>query len=136
MTHTDLPASPESRPVANTEGSNRHPNATDYPPKPKYWAKGLGNGSGECPRCGAWWTGANTCHCTGCHRNFTSQTACDKHRAGSHERDTRHCLDPATVVHGPRSKHAGKPMLVDADRDYPCWGFAGSDVQWWGGDAA
>ena len=134
MTHPDLPGSSESRSVANTEGGNRYPSVTDYPPKPKNWAKQLGGGAGDC-RCGAWWTGANTCHCPGCHRTFTSQSACDKHRTGSHERDTRHCLDPATIAHGPRSKHAGEPMLVDAGRDYPCWGFA-STGEWWGGDVA
>ena len=85
-------------------------------------------GSTVCPKCNAWWTGINTCHCTadGCHRTFTSQAAADRHRAGSHAYDTRHCLDPATVL----DKH-GERVLIDAARDYPCWGFPGSDVKWW-----
>jgi hypothetical protein len=55
------------------------------------------NGYGVCGRCGAEWTGYNTCHCAGCHRTFTGITAFDQHRSGSHAWGQRHCLDPATV---------------------------------------
>jgi hypothetical protein len=57
------------------------------------------NGYGVCGRCGAEWTGYSTCHCSaaGCHRTFTSITAFDAHRTGSHANGERHCLDPATV---------------------------------------
>lgn len=126
MTHTDLPASPESRSVSSSAPSNRYLSTADYPPKPRNWAKQLGSGAGECVKCGAWWTGSNTCHCMGCCRTFTSQTASDKHRVGSHAYDTRHCLDPATVL-----DKRGERVLIDAARDYPCWGFPGSDVKWW-----
>lgn len=87
----------------------------DYPPKPGWWKDKLGSGSGECAKCGAWWTGARTAHCCECHRNFTAVSVFDKHRAGSHARDTRHCVDPASVG------------LVDAGRAYPCWAQAGDD---------
>jgi hypothetical protein len=66
-----------------------------------------------CPRCTAIWGGLNTCHCPACHRTFTVIAANDKHRAGSHARDERHCLEPSRVG------------LVDAGRAYPCWGFPG-----------
>lgn len=68
-----------------------------------------------CPRCDARWGGLKTCHCTGCHQTFTVQSAADKHRAGKHTNDTRHCVDPASVG------------LVDAGRSYPCWGFPGRE---------
>lgn len=125
-THPDTRGNAPDRSCADAEGGNRYPGSADYPPKPRYWRNGLGSGSGECPRCGAWWTGSNTCHCTACHCSFTSQSASDKHRAGSHERDTRHCLDPATV-----HNRKGERVLVDAGRDYPCWGFPAGD-KWWG----
>ena len=68
----------------------------------------------ECPHCGAWWVGLNTCHCTACHSTFTGVTAFDKHRDGSHSHSTRHCIEPANVG------------LVDAGRNYPCWANPGS----------
>ena len=37
---------------------------------------------------------AKTAHCSACGETFTV-AAFDKHRAGSHTRDERHCLDPA-----------------------------------------
>lgn len=96
----------------------------------------------SCPKCGAWWTGINTAHCMAenCHRTFTTVAAFDAHRAGSHSRDTRHCVNPESIViqSGPRK---GQPApLVDASRAYPCWGFPGAEGEWWknapGGDAA
>lgn len=74
----------------------------------------------ECRKCGKSWGGYNTVHCTGCHFSFTTQNVSDKHRAGSHARDTRHCLPPDSVG------------LIDAGRGYPCWGFPGDDKEWWG----
>lgn len=62
-----------------------------------------------CNGCPNRWNGHNTCHCASCHETFTTITAFDKHRAGSHPHDTRHCLDPEA---------AG---LVLADRAYRCW---------------
>jgi len=61
--------------------------------------------------CGAHWFGLKTCHCTMCHRTFTTVSAFDKHRDGQHPNDTRHCVDPATVG------------LIDAGRAYPCFGW-------------
>lgn len=60
--------------------------------------------------CETWWTGLRTAHCTACHQTFTSITGFDMHRDGRHADDTRHCRPP---------QEAG---LVDAGRDYPCWG--------------
>lgn len=68
--------------------------------------------------CGCWWTGLGIHHCCGCGRNFTSVSAFDKHRDGSHARGTRHCIDPAAVG------------LVDAGRKFPCWGWPGDDERW------
>ena len=68
---------------------------------------------GSCARCPARWGGLKTAHCDACHQTFTVVAAFDKHRAGSHTHDDRHCLDPAAVG------------LVDAGRAYPCWGFPG-----------
>ncbi len=68
-----------------------------------------------CPRCQAAWNGLKTCHCAACHRTFTAITAFDKHRRGTYEPDTRHCVDPQTVG------------LVLTNRDYPCWAKAGEN---------
>lgn len=65
--------------------------------------------------CQAWWTGLKTAHCPSCHATFTTISAFDKHRTGSHAYDTRTCLDPASVG------------LVATGRDYPCWGFPGRE---------
>jgi hypothetical protein len=54
-----------------------------------------------------------TSRCSACHESFTVVAAFDKHGAGSHTHDDRHCLDPATVG------------LVDVGRAYSCWGFPG-----------
>ncbi len=62
--------------------------------------------------CGARWAGLKTCHCTACHSTFSTVTAFDKHRVGSHADDRRHCVDPA------------RTGLIDAGRDYPCWAQA------------
>lgn len=53
-----------------------------------------------------------------CHRTFATVSTFDKHRTGSHVKDTRACLSPAEVG------------LVDANRGYPCWGFPGDDTYW------
>lgn len=53
-----------------------------------------------------------------CHQTFSSLSAFDKHRDGSHSQATRHCLEPVA---------AG---LVDARRNYPCWSLPGSDIPW------
>ena len=54
-----------------------------------------------------------------CHQTFTGITAFDKHRDGSHAQSNRHCLNPADIG------------LVDAGRDYPCWGFPGDPTRTW-----
>jgi hypothetical protein len=72
-------------------------------------------GTVACARCSARWGGLKTAHCTVCHATFTVVAAFDKHRAGSHERDERRCLDSSAVG------------LVDPGRAYRCWGFPGRD---------
>ena len=67
----------------------------------------------SCARCPARWGGLKTAHCDACDETFTVVAAFDKHRAGSHTQNDRHCLDPAAVG------------LVDAGRAYSCWGFPG-----------
>ena len=129
MNHPDLPVSHESRSGTNTTPNNRYASTSDYPPKPRNWAKQLGSGAGECGKCGAWWTGSNTAHCSACCETFTTIAAFDKHRAGSHAYDTRHCVPPSAV-----HNQKGERVLIDAGRDYPCWGFPGSDAKWWSED--
>lgn len=63
--------------------------------------------------CDARWGGLKTCHCSACHNTFTSITAFDKHRTGSHALSERTCLEPSAVG------------LVLTGRDYPCWGAPG-----------
>jgi hypothetical protein len=46
---------------------------------------------------------------------FTSLSAFDAHRTGSHANGTRTCLPPT------------KAGLVQANRPYPCWGAEGDD---------
>lgn len=70
-------------------------------------------------KCGKWWTGTLTSHCSGCCETFTGLTAFDAHRAGSHARGERHCLPPGTVG------------LADAGRAYACWGTPGDGTEWW-----
>lgn len=77
-----------------------------------------------CPHCDNQWSGLFSCHCggtAGCHRSFTSVTAFDKHRTGSHAYGTRHCVDPATLT-----DKDGQPALVPADRAWPGWSMPGS----------
>ena len=51
----------------------------------------------RCPHCNGTWTGLTTCHCSSCHRTFSSISAFDMHRSGSHAESTRHCVDPASA---------------------------------------
>ncbi len=76
-----------------------------------------------CGGCGGRWTGLTACHCSGknCHRTFTSLSAFDLHRSGSHARGTRHCLDPATVL-----SQTGERLLVPANKPWPGWSGPGS----------
>jgi len=67
--------------------------------------------------CSAGFSGLKTAHCTGCHATFSTASAFDKHRAGSHTQDTRHCLPPESVG------------LVSANRAYPCWGYPPKQIQ-------
>lgn len=65
--------------------------------------------------CSARFGGVKTCHCTECHATFTTPSAFDKHRTGSHASGTRTCLPPID---------AG---LTDAGRAYPCWSHPGRE---------
>lgn len=53
--------------------------------------------------------GSRECHCTGCGQHFAAPAAFDAHWVGSG--DSRHCVDPATLVYGPRSARAGQPKF-------------------------
>lgn len=75
-------------------------------------------GTTGCARCDARWGGYNTAHCGACHITLTGITAFDAHRAGSHAKGQRHCVDPESVG------------LVDVGRAYPCWGFPTDDTDW------
>lgn len=76
----------------------------------------------RCNGCTSWWTGLSACHCAGCHRTFSSISAFDKHRDGSHVKGTRHCVDPATL----RSKKTGEALLVLVDKGWACWSVPGT----------
>lgn len=78
-------------------------------------------------KCGAWWTGFNSGHCTACHQTFTGISAFDRHRTGSHAAGNRTCLDPATLL-----TEAGEPALVAANKPWPGWSMPGT---WEGPDA-
>lgn len=71
-----------------------------------------------CGRCASRWGGLNTAHCGACHQTFTGIHAFDRHRTGSHSGGTRHCQPPAIVG------------LIDAGREYPCWGFPTGTNPW------
>jgi len=94
---------PESRSTPRTGSSNRPRDAI------------------TCSRCDGWWSGLTSAHCSNCHRTFTSVSAFDMHRAGSHAKGTRHYVDPASVV------------LVPAGRGWPGWSLPGT---WRGPDDA
>ena len=72
-----------------------------------------------CGKCVARWGGQSTSHCSGCHRTFSSLSAFDKHRTGSHPEEKRACLDPNA---------AGLALL---GRRYECWGFEGDGNDFW-----
>lgn len=69
-------------------------------------------------KCGKWWTGLSTHHCSDCCRTFTSITAFDAHRDGSHAKGQRHCIHPI------------KAGLTLAGRAYRCWGWPGTNDHW------
>jgi hypothetical protein len=54
------------------------------------------------------------CHCSGCGRHFTSPAVFDAHWQGT--TDGRRCADPAALVHGDGSQHAGKPRFELRER--------------------
>lgn len=72
----------------------------------------------HCARCTARWNGYLTAHCGACHETFTGITAFDKHRDGSHTKG-RYCRTPKDVG------------LVLSGRNYSCWGFPGSENDFW-----
>ena len=67
---------------------------------------------GHCSKCGAHWASAATLHCSdGCHLNFGSTDAFDRHRIGLW--DERMCI-PEADFSKPYGK-AQRPMLVKND---------------------
>ena len=69
-------------------------------------------------QCGAEWEGINTCHCANCHVTFSGEAAFTAHRAGPNRKDATTRGRIAGVCASPTA--AG---MVDAGREYPCWGF-------------
>jgi hypothetical protein len=65
-----------------------------------------GGGLWTCPRCARQWSGLAQCHCTVCHRHFSTVALFDRHRAG-HGRTT--CTDPADHpnIYKPSVNHLG-----------------------------
>lgn len=65
-------------------------------------------GAAQCS-CGRIWTAARECHCTVCHRHFSSVRYFDEHRRG-YEVSRTTCTDPLTVTNA-----SGEPKyrLVD-----------------------
>lgn len=56
-------------------------------------------------KCGARWSGSNTCHCGTCHGTFSGVEAFDHHRKSGT------CRDPRDVG-----------LTLVAGRAYECWG--------------
>jgi hypothetical protein len=67
----------------------------------------------HCGGCERRWDGLNQAHCGSCHRHFGSVGAFDLHRQGPIE--DRVCADPATLLRGEKSEHAGRPRLRAAE---------------------
>lgn len=65
-------------------------------------------------RCGARWSGSQTCHCAapGCCRTFTGIGAFDRHRRGGT------CADPATIG-----------MVLAPGRAYDAWTVADASLK-------
>ncbi|WP_431957296.1 hypothetical protein [Nocardia lijiangensis] len=68
----------------------------------------------KCRGCERWWplSAHNVCHCAQCHETFTGEQAATRHLVV----DYRH--RPHVVCRTPQSVG-----LVDAGREYPCWGL-------------
>lgn len=97
-----IATSPEISHGTTQETGNRPPNAITH------------------ARCGNWWTGTLTSHCSGCCRTFSGLTAFDAHRDGNHAAGTRHCVDPETVG-----------LVVSDTRRFTCWGHPSDGIEWW-----
>jgi hypothetical protein len=52
--------------------------------------------TGWCPDCRDGWTSGLLCHCPGCHENFGTEAAFDKHQRISRDGDAT-CKNPAKV---------------------------------------
>lgn len=65
-----------------------------------------------CGRCGKFWGGMNTCHCSGCCRTFSGITALDAHRRGGK------CADPEALG------------LEQTARNYECFGYPSTGQSW------
>lgn len=61
-----------------------------------------------CRGCDREWTGLTECHCSVCHRHFTSVKPFDDHWVGV---TNRHCVDPATL-----KRRDGNPLLETIER--------------------
>jgi hypothetical protein len=59
-----------------------------------------------CGGCPTTWTGVGRCHCSGCHRTFSTVSAFDLHRRLSGRHGS--CVDPATLA-----RQTGAPVLVE-----------------------
>lgn len=74
-------------------------------------------------KCGKWWTGTLTSHCSGCCETFSGLAAFDAHRTGSHAKGDRHCQPP---------ENAG--LTLDENRRYRCWKKPGDGIKRWNTD--
>ena len=58
-------------------------------------------------------------HCRSCGSHFTSERAFDAHRRGSHEANTRHCIDPATITGRNRVVEVVGTCRISDGREHP-----------------
>ena len=77
------------RKPSDTPGGCNHTRGTPNVSAPSAdLSKTMPQGYGQCANCGEEWTGLAVAHCPTCHRTFTTVSAFDKHRTGSHTDDT------------------------------------------------
>ena len=93
------PASPGVGQDARASESDR-----EVPAKPKRPA--IDRSDAASCICGDRWTGTSKCHCSGCHRLFSTVTMFDRHRVNAK------CADPATDMITPRDGSPPRPAYV------------------------
>lgn len=71
---------------------------------------------GRCGKCKHTWTGIQLAHCSGCHLDFGSDTAFDRHREGTYEPDDRHCIPVERFAEPRRSRQGARGDVTEAPR--------------------